>query len=409
MRPPSGKRRARAHDVAIYAPSGALYYGRHRSWMGGAELQSTVLAHALKARGLRVAHIVYPVTEPRRIEASAPTLVERAEWQGDRRLGGLAEAAAIWRSCLRADAKAYIVRGSGGHMIAAAAFCRAFRRRLIFSSSSDLDFDFARQDRNPGTLRFYKASLRLADVLVVQTDRQRELARRAFPDVDPVVIPSFAEPAESVNGAARYFLWVDRLVEYKLPERYVELATALPDARFRMVAGVTEETPPGMAERIESAAGRLPNLELLPPRPRSQLLEEMEQAVAVVKTSRVEGMPNGFLEAWARGVPVLSLNVDPDSKIENNGIGVAAGGSMERFIDSAATLWGDPDVRKAIGERARQFVQEVHSPEAVTDRWAAVLKSATRAIGPERSVHGAPYRSFPPCRKPTRIARSQRS
>jgi glycosyltransferase involved in cell wall biosynthesis len=341
--------------------------------MGGAELQSTVLAHALKRRGLRVAHIVYPVKEPRRTESSTPSLVERAEWQGYRRLGGLAETAAIWRGCLRADAEAYIVRGSGGHMIAASAFCRALRRRLIFSSSSELDFDFARPDRNPGTLRLYKATLHLADKLVVQTGQQRDLARRVLPDLDPIVIPSFAEAAEGANGAGRYFLWADRLVEYKLPERYVELATALPDARFRMVAGVTDETAPGLADRIESAADRLPNFELLPPRPRSQLLEEMQQAVAVVKTSRIEGMPNGFLEAWAHGVPVLSLNVDPDSKIEDNGIGVAAGGSMERFIDAAATLWSNPALRNAMGERARQFIHEVHSPDAVADRWVAML------------------------------------
>jgi glycosyltransferase involved in cell wall biosynthesis len=140
-----------------------------------------------------------------------------------------------------------------------------------------------------------------------------------------------------------------------------------------MVAAVNNETPPGMAERIESAAQRLPNLELLPPRPRSRLLEEMQQAVAVVKTSRIEGMPNAFLEAWARGVPVLSLNVDPDAKIEDNRIGVAAGGSLERLIAAAATLWGDPEQRRAIGERARRFIQDVHSPETVTDRWVAVL------------------------------------
>ena len=102
------------------------------------------------------------------------------------------------------------------------------------------------------------------------------------------------------------------------------------------------ETPPGMVERIEAAAERLPNLELLPPRPRSELLEDMRDAVALVKTSRVEGMPNGFLEAWARGVPVLSLNVDPDAKIANNDIGVAADGSMERLIEAAGSLWRDP-------------------------------------------------------------------
>jgi glycosyltransferase involved in cell wall biosynthesis len=374
MRRDPSKRRRRAHDVAVYAPSGSLYYGPNRDYMGGAEVQATKLAHALKAKGLRVAHVVYPVPSPRRVDASSPTLVERSAWQGGRRLGQLAETGAIWRGLERADAQAYIVRGSGGHVIPASTFCRARGRRFVFSSSSELDFDFARADRNPRMLQIYKASLRLAARLALQTEAQRELALCALPNSDPVVIPSFAEPAPSRPGAGKYFLWADRLVEYKLPDRYVELAEALPDARFRMVACLMSETPPGMAERIEAAAERLPNLELLPARPRSELLEEMRDAVAVVKTSRIEGMPNGFLEAWARGVPVLSLNVDPDAKIANNDIGVAADGSMERLIEAAASLWRDQELRVAVGERARRFVEEVHSPEAVANRWVALLE-----------------------------------
>jgi glycosyltransferase involved in cell wall biosynthesis len=374
MRRGPSRRGRRAHDVAVYAPWGSLYYGEKRDYMGGAEVQATMIAHALKAKGLRVAHLVYPLPEPRRVDASSPTLVERSEWQGDRRLGQLAETGAIWRCFERADAEAYIVRGSGGHVLAASTFCRARRRRFVFSSSSELDFDFARPDRNPRMLQIYKASLRLAARLALQTERQRELALRALPHSDPVVIPSFAEPAPSANSGGEYFLWVDRLVEYKLPDSYVELAEALPNARFRMIASLMSETPPGMVERIEAAAERLPNLELLPPRPRSELLEEMRGAVALVKTSRVEGMPNGFLEAWARGVPVLSLHVDPDAKIANNDIGVVADGSMERLIEAAASLRRDPELRNAIGERARRFVQDVHSPEAVADRWVALLE-----------------------------------
>jgi glycosyltransferase involved in cell wall biosynthesis len=374
QRVPSGpsRRGRRAHDVAVYAPAASLYYGPNRDYMGGAEVQATMIAHALKAKGLRVAHVVYPVPPPRLIDASSPTVIERSDWQGNRRLGQLAETAAIWRGLERADAQAYIVRGSGGHVLAASTFCRARRRRFVFSSSSELDFDFARPDRNPRMLQVYKASLRLATRLALQTEAQREMALRALPSSEPVVIPSFAEAAPCSNGG-RYFLWVDRLVEYKLPDRYVELAEALPDARFRMIASQMSETPPGMVERIEAAAERLPNLELLPPRPRSELMDDMQQAVALVKTSRVEGMPNGFLEAWARGVPVLSLNVDPDAKIASNDIGVAAEGSMERLIEAAASLWRDPELRTATGERARRFVQEVHSPEAVADRWVALL------------------------------------
>jgi glycosyltransferase involved in cell wall biosynthesis len=374
MRRGRSKRARRAHDVAVYAPWGSLYYGPKRDYMGGAEVQATMLAHALKAKGLRVAHIVYPVPEPRRVDGSSPTLVERSDWRGDQRLGLVAETGAIWRGLQRADAKAYIVRGSGGHVLAASTFCRARGRRFVFSSSSELDFDFERPDRNPRMLQIYKASLRLAARLALQSEQQRELALRVFPHSDPVVIPSFAEPGPSPNGSGPYFLWADRLVDYKLPDRFVELAEALPEARFRMVACPGPETPPGMAERIEAAAERLPNLELLPPRRRSELLDEMRDAVAVIKTSRVEGVPNTFLEAWARGVPVLSLNVDPDAKIANNDIGVAADGSMEHLIEAAGSLWRDPELRNAMGERARRFIQDVHSPDAVADRWVALLE-----------------------------------
>ena len=72
-------------------------------------------------------------------------------------------------------------------------------------------------------------------------------------------------------------------------------------------------------------------------------------------------------------MPVLSLNVDPDAKIADNDIGVAADGSMERLIEAAASLWRDPELRAAIGERARRFVEDVHSPRVVADRWVALL------------------------------------
>jgi glycosyltransferase involved in cell wall biosynthesis len=373
-----GRHSRRTHDVAIYSPDAALFYGSPAAQLGGAELQTTFLARELARRGLRVAHIVYPVN-PRPLEQPAPTLVERSPWQEHRyrRMGELAEAAAIWRSFRRADAEAYIVRGSGGQVPAAAGFCRTFGRRFVFSTSSELDFDFERPDRFSHVLRVYRASIPMADRVVVQTDSQRQLAERTLPTVRPAVIPSFAEAAEPA-AEGEHFLWANRLVEYKLPERYLELAAALPEARFKMIMGTTSETPAGLIEQTRAAAAELPNLELLPARPRQELLADMHTATAVVTTSRIEGMPNTFLEAWARGVPVLSLHVDPDDKIANHDLGTVAGGSMERLIEAAAALWRDPGLREEIGERARRFVRETHWPEAVGDRWAELLGEILR-------------------------------
>ena len=97
-------------------------------------------------------------------------------------------------------------------------------------------------------------------------------------------------------------------------------------------------------------------------------------------------------------MPVLSLNVDPDAKIADNHIGVAADGSLERLIAAAARLWRNPEQRLAIGERARRFIEDVHSPEAVADRWVALLEGAGRLMQPMPcpSRRGARRRRRPP-------------
>ncbi len=123
-----------------------------------------------------------------------------------------------------------------------------------------------------------------------------------------------------------------------------------------MILSPTSETPAGLMDRIRSEGESLPNLELLPPRPRDQLLAETARAAAVVCTSAWEGMPNRFLEAWARGVPVLSLSVDPDDRISEKDIGIYAGGSMDRFVEGAAALWNERG-RRARDGRARPPVR----------------------------------------------------
>ena len=149
-----------------------------------------------------------------------------------------------------------------------------------------------------------------------------------------------------------------------------------------MVEAPTDETDPELAAQVRDQAAQLPNVELLSRRPRAQLLDEITRAVAVVSTSRIEGMPNVFLEAWARSVPVLSLHVDPDAQISDKGLGIWADGSTERFIAGARALLSDRRLRDEIGERARRFVRDVHSPEVVTDRWAALLHELLPELTP---------------------------
>lgn len=369
---------APGHDVAIYSPFASGYYDRGAAQGGGAEIQMTMLARELAARGWRVAHIVFPVADPVRLQQPAPTVLPREPYHGGAGLDGVREAAAIWRALSAADARTYVVRGNATYVAAVAEFCRLRRRAMVFSGAND--FDFVAEPVHGGRRKHsvYLHGLRRADAVVVQSSRQLELARPLLRDGQRLqLIPSFSEAAGGREPDPQAFLWVSRAVPHKRPLEFVRLARELPRARFAMVLADGVDNDPGLVRRVHEEATGLENLELLGPLRREEVLARIERAVAIVSTSEWEGMPNVFLEAWARGVPALTLSFDPDGLIEERRLGIAAGGSWETFSAAASGLWEDPALRSELGANARRYLEERHSPAAVCGQWEDVL----RAVG----------------------------
>jgi glycosyltransferase involved in cell wall biosynthesis len=365
-----------ARRLAIYAPRSAGMYERRPVRVGGAERQMALLAVGLARQGYPVAHIVFPPSDPVAGDGT-PALVPRAPYSG---AGGarsrVAEARSIWNALAAADSDTYLLRGGSPALGVAALFCRLRRRRLVFSSAIDADFTMETLAGRRHRVGLYRAGLESASAIVVQSEHQEQLARQALRRAPRIErIPSFAEhlpaPEEETAGTPEAFLWIGRLIEYKQPLRYLDLARALPERRFWMV-GIANESLE-YAEHVRDEAARIPNLELLEPRPHAEAMALVRRAIAVVSTSRLEGMPNIFLEAWARSVPVLTLSFDPDGLIARHGLGITAQGDWQRFVASARELAaGDAD-RAGIGERGRAYVQSTHAPDAVLRRWVALF------------------------------------
>ena len=363
------------NDVAIYAPFSRGYYDRARGRAGGAERQMVLLARALAAEGHRVAHIVYPPSDPVALPDTKLTLIHRGAYAGDRVVvGRVLEAVRVWRALRRADGRVVIVRTGSPAVGITALFSKLHRRRFIFSSANNSDFTTPRISSwlSKG---IYRLGVRLADVVVVQSDDQLKLARQTFPVLRRIVhIPSFVEPAPQSTGDedhASMFLWIGRAAPEKQPIRYIELARALPGARFAMIP--VPEGGASSVEQIRASAQDVPNLQLFEPVPHDELMCLLQRAVAVVNTSQTEGMPNVFLEAWARGIPVLTLEFDADGVIEQRRLGVAARGSWDRFVAGARELWEARDRREELSRSARAYIESVHSPGAVAIRWSELI------------------------------------
>jgi glycosyltransferase involved in cell wall biosynthesis len=374
------RRRSVPYDVAIYSPQSASLYDRTVGRApGGAELQTTLLASALAARGMRVAMVVFPMVDPERPREPNLTLLERVKHAGRTDLVGHAlEAERMWRALRTANARVYVVRTGTPSVGLAGLFCSVHKRALIFSSAGTNDFTLEDFVATPGRrIKLYRFGIRAADAVVVQTGQQVDLAREVFPGISRTVeIPSFVGVPEQANQTARdpdAFVWISRLVPLKRPLRYVELARALPQARFQMIAVEGNQTPPELASELRESAAATPNLELLEPLPHTETGRLLGRSVAAVNTSEREGLSNVFLEAWARGVPVLSLDVDPDGRIAEHGLGIAAGGSWQRFVAGARELWEGRQDRDGVTRQTREYVERFHSEKSVGDRWAALV------------------------------------
>lgn len=369
------------NDVAIYAPFAAGMYDRARRRAGGAERQTALLAGALSDQGVRVAHIVYRLNDP--LAATSPnlTLVQRRYYAGNRRFGSALELTLVWKSLCDADARVYIFRTGSPMLGIVATFCRLRRRRLVFASSTDSDFSLETlSDAPPHRYRtaIYRAGLRRTDAVVAQTIAQARLAQEAFPHLKTAHIPSFAASPAVAQRPGEWFLWIGRVVDYKRPMRYVELARALPEARFRMILAThVSDSDRGLVAEVRREAAASPNLELLDQRPHEELMQLVGAAVAIVSTSSMEGMPNVFLEGWARGVPALTLEFDPDGVIAGRGLGVAAEGSWGRFVSGARELWETHVDDSRMARAGRAYIEEVHGIPVVTRRWMQLLSEVT--------------------------------
>lgn len=378
MRPPV---RRRLLDVLFFVPhlgsARASSAEPHSSvFPGGAELQMLLLARGLADRGWRIGILTYDdgVNDSHSLHLQGIEIIRfRRPSQSKQGMIRAAEYLTVLGRVLpQLRARVIVQRAAGAETGLAAVLAKALRARFVYSSASVSDFDFSRRDPNPVILGTFRLGITLADSIVVQTREQIELCRLRFRR-PALLIRSIAEPFAARSGSGSAFLWVGRIVALKHPEAYVALARQLPYARFRLVAHPPPPAGEVLAQRIELECASLPNVELLGPQTRGDLGELMEDAVAVVNTSKYEGMPNVFLEAWGRGVPALALSHDPDHLVQTEGLGGFAQGSSERLTSLAATLWRERHDQSELARRCREYVSREHSLDEILGRWECAL------------------------------------
>lgn len=374
-------------NLPVLAPE----YRRHA--IGGESVQQTLLGRALARRGHEVSMVCADLGQPDgarrdgvrvykayRPEAGLPVLrFVHPRWTG------------LWSALRRADADLYYTSCAGMQVGLLALFCRRHGRRFVFRAASDADCDSSRLLVRFARDRWlYEYGLRRADAVLVQSAIQAQALMRSYGLAGRVAGMLVEQPAPAAERDIDV-LWVSNIRRVKRPDRILELAASMPEARIHMVGGPL----PGEAAlfhdaRREAAAranvtfhGRLPYWDANNLYGRARVL---------VNTSDVEGFPNSYLQAWVRGVPVVTL-IDPDSVIELQGLGVAAK-SVAQMRDAVNYLLGEPPAWKAASERCRRFMAREYGEDrilpAYLETFETVMRTGACRAGPRQAPDPTP-------------------
>lgn len=358
---------------------------------GGAERLVVELANWLRGGGVAVQLVGLAPAYWRglRLDPGIDVIVPYPEGKGLPGVGWLRRFVGLWRAMDRASAHVYVQAGAGYLTGVVAAYRRWSGRRMLFLVTSDTNTDprqVRRHFRVPLRDRWaYAYGLRRADGVVVQTEAQQRALRAHWRREGSLIrqgldLTPFLHIERSLGDGG--VLWIGRAAPGKRPELLVELARRCPQLTFTMLTSPGSDH--GYYDTITAAARGLPNVTLLQSGT-VDLTRVFARASVLVSTSSTEGYPNTFIEAWAAGLPVVSLECDPDELICRERLGRHSG-SVERLERDLLELLADHAARTAIGERARAFVRATHDIRSVGPMYLRLIEALVGDRGATTAV-----------------------
>jgi glycosyltransferase involved in cell wall biosynthesis len=361
-------------------------------YIGGEAIQHVLLARAWRDLGHEVSMIVHEEGQgARRVHEGITAIAAHT------RSGGIPmlrffhpRATKLLSALMAADAEVYYQSPAGAYTGITGWYCRAAGRRFIFRVASDSDCE-----RDHGRIEFwrdrklYSYGLRRADLVAAQTDYQARLLRENH-GIESHVVNMMVEPPRVEPPPVRDIdvLWVSNLRSLKRPELVLELARQMPLVRFTLAGG---PMPGGQTyyDDVAAAAARLPNVNLLGPVRYRDSGDLFDRAKIFLNTSMIEGFPNTFLQAWVRGVPVVTF-FDPDGLVQRVPLGRVAG-SLDDMREAIRGLLEIEEDRQLLGRRAREFAMREFT-SGVAAKYLDLLdqKTAPLRLGATQQTQGAP-------------------
>lgn len=338
---------------------------------GGGELQISLLAQTLARNGHEVVILDF-MTDNDFISDDGIKVLRIKGWNSGIRILRTVthRLPQLYKSFKAQNADIYCCRVRDFRHILAYWASRKVNGKFILSLASDLDaMSFFQRLRYQYLLSFkdlwsfssgllieivYPFLLRKADLVLVQHKGQGQILSKK--SVSSLVFPNLIELSKVpviTKPVKDDFVYVGSLKARKGFADFYELVRRTPESSYKVVGQPIDNEGHVFYEKLKTFR----NVALLGRLKHYDTLCEIANSKALISTSPMEGFPNVFIEAWACGIPVLSLHVDPGNVVETERLGMMAHGDMECLVEAVRNLGRDD----GYAERTRTYVDKTHA------------------------------------------------
>lgn len=237
-------------------------------------------------------------------------------------------------------------------------YTQATRRPFVFTLAHENDHTRSHwREKSVRRRRLYYYGLQRADRRIVLADYMQEGLREEFGLNSQVIRYGYPIPDEDdVPDAEKKVIWLARMVDWKRPELFIELADRVdaPDWTFHLIGFADDDEYFGELERKSEPVDGLVFEGPVPP---GEDMEWYRRAGLFVNTSTAEGFPNSFIQSWIHGTPVASMEVDPDELLCSHDAGIHEP-DFDDFVDAVEVFLTDEERRRTMRENAFALGEE---------------------------------------------------
>ncbi|MDD2305490.1 MAG: glycosyltransferase [Prolixibacteraceae bacterium] len=350
---------------------------------GGAELQVALLSKALALKGHEVV-IIDPYSKESFVTEEGVILINVPEWnkgiKGVRLF--LNRIPLLWKMLTEQNADYYYVRMREYlHLIPYLA-AKKTKGKFIIGIAHDLDtlgiIQNIKYDYKFNIYKFFTLDLpndlvfnyllKKSDYITLQHSGQKIKTNSVkgkigiFPNIfDQRNLPVVEDQSKD------YYIHVGSLTVMKGIKNLYQLVRILDRKNLIMIVG----QPKGrISNKIYTQLRKFDNVILKGRMNHEETLRLIANSKGLINLSNFEGFPNIFLEAWATGVPVISLNVNPGNVINKYNLGLFCDGNLNK-MKTCIELEETQDIDK---NRLISYVSEFHDFNSAADRFLILLQ-----------------------------------